>query len=151
MKKFNFRLEGLLKLRKFEEDKIKRELGGILKNISQTEVQIEEIEQSINEAYRSHDEFLAEASLGQMAQFFPRYIEGRRSDLEKKKELLSKLKRFYDMKLFELKQARGAVKVVDKMKERKLEEWKKDVTKKQQADIEDILNMKRNSNVENAG
>lgn len=141
--KFKFRLEGLLKLRKFKEDKIKRELGEILKRIQYVEDSIIEIENSIVEAYASQNEFLASASLGKMAQFFPQYIASRRSDLKIKNYELLQWRNKYDLKLQELKVARGNVKVVDKMKEKKKKDFDKDKLKKEQEDIEDILNMKK--------
>jgi len=142
MKKFKFRLESVLKIRKFKEDKIKIEIGDILKKINEKNDQIMTIESSINDAYMSQDELLAEPSTGTMAQFFPFYIEGRKRDREQKERQLDALQRAYEDKMKLLAQARGEVKVLDKMKEKKNIAHNKEQEKKRQEDIDDILRMR---------
>jgi flagellar protein FliJ len=145
MKKYKFRLESVLKIRKFKEDKIKIEVGDILKKINETNNQIMAIESSINDAYMSQNELLAEPSTGTMAQFFPFYIEGRKRDREQKERQLDALHRAYEDKMTELAKARGEVKVLDKMKEKKKNAHNKEQEKKRQEDIDDILRMKQPS------
>lgn len=143
MKKFKFRLESVLKIRKFKEDKIKIEIGDILKKINETNDQIVAIDNSIAEAYASQDALLAEPSTGTMAQFFPYYIEGRNRDKEQKLLQRDALHRAYADKVKELALARGDVKVLDKMKEKKQTAHQKDQEKKRQEDIDDILRMRQ--------
>lgn len=142
MKKFNFRLEGVLKLRKFKEDRLKRELGEILKAIAAKNEEIELILKSVDEAYQTQDQVIQEPTAGNMLKFFPYYIEGRKNDLEKKKNELIVLEQRYREVLNKLRQARGEVKVLDKMKEKKLNEHRKEQNKKLENELADILNMK---------
>lgn len=148
MKGFKFKLDGLLKLREFKENSIKSQLGGILKEINRVEGKIEEIEKSIDESYKSQEEFLAQPAAGEMIKFFPYFIQGRKEDLAAQHNLLRGLRNQYEQKLLELKKARGDVKVLENMKDKKSSEFRKAANKKREADIEDILNLRRLSEQE---
>lgn len=148
MKGFKFKLDGLLKLREFKENSIKSQLGGILKEINRVEGKIEEIEKSIDESYKSQEEFLAQTAAGEMIKFFPYFIQGRKEDLAVQHNLLRGLRNQYEQKLLELKKARGDVKVLENMKDKKSSEFRKAANKKREADIEDILNLRRLSEQE---
>lgn len=148
MKGFKFKLDGLLKLREFKENSIKSQLGGILKEINRVEGKIEEIEKSIDESYKSQEEFLAQPAAGEMIKFFPYFIQGRKEDLAVQHNLLRGLRNQYEQKLLELKKARGDVKVLENMKDKKSSEFRKAANKKREADIEDILNLRRLSEQE---
>ncbi len=143
MEKFKFKLDGLLKLREFKENRLKQELGAILQEIQRIDNEIIDIQNSIVEAYESQQELLKEASMGSMIQFYPYFIKGRKEDELAKKQLLKSLNHKYQLKLLELKTARGEVKLIENMKEDKLKIYKKNKQKKHQDDIDDILNMKR--------
>lgn len=148
MKGFKFKLDGLLKLREFKENSIKSQLGAILKEINRVEGKIEEIEKSIDESYKSQEEFLAQPAAGEMIKFFPYFIQGRKEDLAVQHNLLRGLRNQYEQKLLELKKARGDVKVLENMKDKKSSEFRKAANKKREADIEDILNLRRLSEQE---
>jgi flagellar protein FliJ len=150
MKKYKFRLESVLKIRKFKEDRVKIEVGEILKKINETNEQIILIDNSIAEAYSSQDALLREPSTGTMAQFFPYYIEGRNRDKEQKERELDALNRAYQEKVQELAKARGDVKVLDKMKEKKKIAHNKEQEKKRQEDIDDILRMRQPNDIKEA-
>ena len=74
MKKFKFKLDGLLKVREFNEKKIKIELGEILKEIGATEEQIAKMNRDIDETYKAQEELIATSADGRLLQFFPFYI-----------------------------------------------------------------------------
>lgn len=143
MKGFKFKLSGLLKLREFKESTIKSQLGEILREINRIESKIQEIEDSIDESYKSQEDFLAQPASGQMIKFFPYFIQGRKEDLVVQNNLLRGLRTQYEQKLIELKRARGDVKVLENMKDKKKSEYKKSTNKKREADIEDVLNLRR--------
>jgi flagellar FliJ protein len=144
MKKFNFKLDGLLKVREFKEKKIKIELGEILKEIGATEELIAKMNRDIDDTYAAQDELLATASDGKMLQFFPYYIQGRKEDIKNKESLLWSLRKKYNVKIEELALARGEVKVLENFKDKKKIEWNKERDKKEMETIEEILMMRRN-------
>jgi flagellar FliJ protein len=144
MQKFKFKLDGLLKVREFKEQKIKIELASILKEIAEVEDAIDKINIAVGEAYDAQDKFLADASAGRMIQFFPMFIQGKKEDLKNKESLLWALKKKYTAKVEELGKARGDVKVLENFKEKKKVEHHKIAEKKQQEEIEENFTMKVN-------
>jgi flagellar FliJ protein len=144
MKKFKFKLDGLLKLREFNEKKIKIELGEILKEINHIEELIAKMNRDIDETYKAQDELIRSSADGRMLQFFPYFIQGRKEDIKNKETLLWSLKKKYQAKVEELALARGQVKILENFKDKKQHEWKKERDKKEQESIEEILMMRRN-------
>ena len=144
MQKFKFKLDGLLKVREFKEKKIKIELGEILKEISAVEQKIAEANTAINDTYDAQETFMKDPSAGQMIQFFPIFIQGKKEDIKNKENLLWSLKKKYDKKIAELAEARGEVKIMENFKEKKKGEWTKEKNKKEQEAIDEILMMRTN-------
>ncbi len=144
MQKFKFKLDGLLKVREFKEKKIKIELGEILREITAVEDKIAEANRAISETYEAQEAFMIDPSAGQMLQFFPQFIQGKKEDIKNKENLLWSLKKKYDKKIAELAQARGEVKIMENFKEKKKDEWSKEKNKKEQEAIEEILMMRSN-------
>ncbi len=144
MQKFKFKLDGLLKVREFNEKKIKIELGEILREISAVEEKIAAANKAIEETYEAQETFMRDSSSGQMLQFFPLFIQGKKEEIKNRENLLWSLKKKYDKKIAELAQARGEVKVMENFKEKKKDEWTKEKNKKEQEAIEEILMMRSN-------
>ena len=89
MQKFKFKLDGLLKVREFKEKKVKIELGEILREINDVENKIALANQAISETYDAQEAFMADSnSSGQMLQFFPLFIQGKKEDIKNKENLL---------------------------------------------------------------
>lgn len=144
MQKFKFKLDGLLKVREFKEKKIKIELGEILREINDVEEKIAAANKAIAETYEAQETFMKDPSAGQMLQFFPLFIQGKKEDIKNKENLLWSLRKKYDKKIAELAQARGEVKIMENFKEKKKDEWSKEKNKKEQEAIEEILMMRSN-------
>ena len=145
MQKFKFKLDGLLKVREFKEKKVKIELGEILREINDVENKIALANQAISETYDAQEAFMQDStSSGQMLQFFPLFIQGKKEDIKNKENLLWALKKKYDKKIAELATARGEVKVMENFKDKKKVEWTKEKNKKEQEGIEEILMMRTN-------
>lgn len=144
MQKFKFKLDGLLKVREFKEKKIKIELGEILKEIAVVEDKISSANKAIDETYEAQESFMKDPSVGNMLQFFPYFIQGKKEDIKNKENLLWALKKKYDVKITELAAARGQVKVMENFKEKKKIEHTKERNKKEMEAIEEILMMRTN-------
>ena len=144
MQKFKFKLDGLLKVREFKEKQLKIELGEILKEINAVEAKVAEANVAIAETYDAQEAFMRDPSNGQMLQFFPLFIQGKKDDIKNKENLLWSLRKKYDKKVAELATARGEVKVMENFKEKKKDEWSKEKNKKEQEAIEEILMMRSN-------
>jgi flagellar FliJ protein len=146
MKKFKFKLDALLKLREFNEKKIKVELGEILKEINTTEELIDKMNRDIDEVYAMQEEMMKTDTFGRALHFFPFYINGRKEDIKNKTTLLWSLQKKYQVKIEELAKARGEVKVMENFKEKERVEFKKEQDKKEMSAIEELLMIRRKYN-----
>ena len=77
MKRFQFKLDGVLKLRKFKEHKAKIELGSINKELEGVKREIIKLEKDVLEGYDSQSELLENIVNAKMVQFYPLYHEGK--------------------------------------------------------------------------
>ena len=144
MQKFKFKLDGLLKVREFKEKQLKIELGLILKEINEVEAKIAACNAAIVETYDAQEAFMRDSSTGQMLQFYPLFIQGKKEDIKNKENLLWSLRKKQEKKVAEMAIARGEVKVMENFKDKKKEEWSKEKNKKDQEAIEEILMMRAN-------
>lgn len=142
-KKFKYKLEGLLKLRKFKESNLKMELGKINRDIVAVKDEIRELHSDISDSYSTQETFLKSHTKSKMAQFYPTYIKGRKQVIENKESLLYSLEKKYQKKLAELNMAMGETKVIANMKEADLEKYRKQIEKKEQENIEEMGIMRR--------
>lgn len=143
MKKYKYKLEALVKLKKFKEATLRSELGQINQEIGAVEQQIKNLETNIDAIYSDQEEVLASESSGQMAQFYPRYIEGQREEIKNKESLLYALKMKYKKKLQELSYAMNETKIMTKMKEKDFIAYKKELRKKEEMALEELNTINR--------
>ncbi len=143
MQKFKFKLDALLKVREFKEKKVKIELGDLLKQMNAVEDKIRLANQAIDETYEAQETFMNDSSQGRMLQFFPYFIQGKKEDIKNQENLLWALRKKYDAKILELAEARGQVKIMENFKENKKVEWTKVKNKKEQEDIDELINIRR--------
>lgn len=147
MKKYKFKLEGLLKLRKFDEQKVKMEIGQIVSEIENTKNRITKLKDDIDEAYKARDMEMEKNVSGEFLHFFPMFLQGKNEDIDNNENLLVALNRKYQAKLAELNEARGKVKVVENLKEKDFTDFRREQNKKEEEKIQDILIMRRNGRV----
>ncbi len=138
MPKFKFKLDGLLKLREFKEKQLKVELGNILKGIQDCKNKIESYSQHIGEAYAGQENILSDSTNGETIKFFPYFIEGKNHAIKQEEEKLAILQEQYEVKVQEMKIARGETKVIDKLKDKEKKEFKKTKNKKDFEKLEEM-------------
>ena len=138
MAKYKFKLEALLKLRKFKEQQLKVELGRIVSEIQRVKNKIEEYKRHIGEAYDGQEKILQGETNGEMIKFFPYFVEAKKVAIANELEKLNGLQEQYQQKVLEMKQARGETKVIDKLKEKDKNVFKKEKAKKEFEKIEEM-------------
>ncbi len=137
MKKFNFRLQGALKIREFKEDTIKAQMGMVLKKISSIEDKVKSIEESLNESFRSQESILHNPTNAKMIQFYPDYNSARYADLKLTLKKRDELFIEFEELRKKLSLAKADVKVIESLKEKKFIEHKKEILKKETMEIEE--------------
>jgi len=149
MQKFQFKLNGLLKVREFKEKRIKIELGEVLKEITTVEETIAKLHRDIDETYKAQEDLMKDPAAGKMIQFFPYFIQGKQEDIKLKENMLYALRKKYERKVQELAEARGEVKVLENFKDKKKTEWRKEYDKKIQEDMEEFVMLRQNMKKDN--
>ncbi len=141
MKRYKFKLEAVLKLRKFKEENIKLELGKINQEIDRIEHEIAKQKQDIADGYASQEAILKEGSDSRAVSFFPMFLDGKKAHIEKLQNELWIWRKKYEAKRDELTHARGEVKVMESLKEKDMLAFKKEQSKLENKKIEDIVHM----------
>ena len=137
--KHKFKFEGLLKLRKFKEHKGKVQLAQVNKEILNSKEKMARAEQDIRSAYKMAELALQDGKNGRVLPFYPAYIQSRRNDIKKERYHLKKLEQEFQKKTQTLSVLRGNLKVIEKLKIKDFEKFKRKYQKKIQDDIDDIL------------
>lgn len=143
MKKFKFKLDAVLKLRESREKKLKTELGEIVQEIQSVKERMLEIDNDVEILYTSQEECVTTPSRGRMLRFYPEAVKRLKADKEANANLLAALNRRYERKVQELKMAMGETKVMAKMKEKDLAQYKREVQKKELETLEEIIMMRQ--------
>ncbi|MBL7665759.1 MAG: flagellar FliJ family protein [Bacteriovoracaceae bacterium] len=141
MKKFKFKLEALLKLREFKEDKCKIEMGKIQKHIAACESQIEREKNEINEAYIAQRKMLERGMAGRETQFIPTLVRGKEAKIVLLKKEIERKKIELQEKQAELIMLRADVKVMTKLKEKEQKAFKHAMMKKDDMAREELVNI----------
>ena len=138
-KKYKFKLEALLKMRKIREDQCKMEIGRIQVEIGKIKSQINEQSDGISEAYELQERSLQGGATGLETRFHPYFVQGKRDHIlileRSMKDLEDRLARMYQI----LTQFRADVKLVEQMKEKDKTAHKKASDKKMYAEIEEQI------------
>lgn len=137
-KKFKFKLEAVLKMRKLAEEQVKMEIGRLNVTIGRWEQEIIWHEQGIKDAYAAQESELGQTGLtGQEARFHPYFVQGKRAHIDAIKAEIKMLESERDKKYQELNKRRGEVKVIENLKDKALEKYKKERQKRMNQVIEE--------------
>lgn len=134
-------MEAILKLKEFNEEKAKIELGKVNKKILEIDQKIEQHLIDIETAYSSQEEILKSGSDGRFLQFYPFYTQSKQNTIIKLKADRVELQKLADQKLQALVRCRNEVKVFEKLKEKDYGEWKKAHNKEQDQKVEENVQL----------
>lgn len=137
MKKFKFKLEGLLKVRRFAEEKCRTELGYIQVMVENKRSEIQNEIDNLSMIFDSQETMLKQGIHGKEIEFFPLYIEGKRKGIEYLKSELAALEEAVEDKRHELVEKKAELKVIEKLKEKEFLSYKKEINKKMNKKLEE--------------
>lgn len=137
MKKYKFKLEALLKIRKLKEETCKMEIGRIQVEIGAKENEIKIHNEGIKEAFVGQERALKSGVLGHELRFHPYFVDGKRAHIKEIQKEIEQLKITRDEKFITLNHLRADVKVLDEMKQKKESEHRKKLAKKIDENIEE--------------
>ena len=137
MKKYTFRLEPVLKLRKVKEENCRMELGQLLMELNKIEDQLSHDRNEVGNYYSLQEGALKTGMTGAQLQAFPMLVSAKSRNiellLEEKERQLKKI----ESKKQELAQFRGDLKVIENLKEKDFDIYKKALNKEIDQKVEE--------------
>ena len=139
MKKFNFPLNTVLNYKDQVLENLKTEHSKILADIAQQERRIEELmEKSQNAAVRYREDTQCGVTVNIMREY-ERYITFIQQRIVAEQGVLLKLKKKEEQKRAEVIEAKKEKASIDKLKEKKLDQYNKEVLKNEELFIEEFV------------
>lgn len=144
-KKFKYKLDAALKVRKFKEMNLKIALSQILNEIYAAEDKIKKLSLDIDVLYRSQEDLLEnDGASANFIQSFPVYLNAKNADIKNTELILKSLREKYDLKLTETKAAMGDVKLIENLKEKAFTLHHKENMKQDQQNLEEMFAIRKN-------
>ena len=137
MKKYSFRLEAVLKIRKFKEESCRMELGQLLQGLNKILEQIAHDRQEIEQYYQIQESQLKTGIKGSQIQAFPMLIIAKEKNIELLEEDRTKQETLISDKKLELAQLRGELKVMENLKEKDYDQYRKALNKEIDQKVEE--------------
>ncbi len=129
MKAYKFKIEAVLKLRKIKEEKCRTELGSLVANLNRVLDQIKYDYQQLDKYSDYQSVILGDAVVANKLQFFPYLMEGKKRNLDLLSLEKIKIEKKIEEKKVELAKLKADLKLIEKLKEKDFESYKKDLNK----------------------
>ncbi len=137
MKKYLFKLDPVLKMRKLKEENCRMELGKLISFLNQIEDQIKHDSSEIQNYYKIQEASLKNGVRGDQVQAFPMLIAAKEKNIELLLRDKKEQERLIDLKKKELATLRGELKVLENLKEKDFEQYKKALNKEIDQKVEE--------------
>jgi flagellar FliJ protein len=137
MKKYSFRLEAVLKLRKLKEENCRTELGQLITELNRIDAQLEHEKQQIGDYFKIQEGALKGGMRGAQLQAFPLLVTAKEGNIKLlEKERVKQEQKISDKKL-EFAQLRGDLKVMENLREKDYNEYRKALNKEIDMKVEE--------------
>jgi len=137
MKAYKFKIEAVLKLRKIKEEKCRTELGSLIANLNRILDQIEYDYQQLDKYSDYQGAILGESVVANKLQVFPYLMEGKKRNLDLLKIEKLGIEKKIEEKKKELTKYKADLKVIEKLKEKDFESYKKTINKEISEKVEE--------------
>jgi flagellar FliJ protein len=137
MKTYHFKLQAVLKLRKIKEEKCRTELGFLIAKLEKIKKQITYDSEQIQK-YFDHQEYnLNSGMTASKVQLFPFLVEGKQRNISLLRDALEKQNELIERKKKELSKFKADLKVIEKLREKDFDQYKKELNKEIDQKIEE--------------
>lgn len=137
MKRYSFRLEPVLKVRKLKEENCRMELGQLITEMTKIENQLAHDRGEIDNFYKIQEESLKLGMRGGQLQAFPMMVSAKEANIQS----LLRDKKKQEQKIAEKKQElailRGELKVIENLKEKDYTDFRKAMNKEIDQKVEE--------------
>jgi len=137
MKKYAFRLEAVLKLRKLKEENCRMELGQLILFLNKIEDQISHEKSEIKKYYEIQEGALKNGAKGSQINAFPMLIGAKDQNINLLERDKKKQEELIADKKMELAQLRGDLKVMENLKEKDFQDYRKALNKEIDQKVEE--------------
>ena len=137
MKKYEFKLEAVLKLRKLNEENRRMELGVLMLEMQKIDNQIEYEKKQIDTYYKIQEEALKTGAGGAQLQMIPNMVAAKTKNIQLLNRDKRKQQQLIDAKREELAVAKGELKVMENLKNKDFDEYKKVLNKEIDQKVEE--------------
>lgn len=137
MKRYAFRLEAVLKLRKLKEENCRMELGRLIADLQLFEEQLTHERNEIQNYYGIQENSLKTGIRGNQIQAFPMLVAAKEKNIQLLLRDKEQQQHLIEEKTRELAVLRGELKVIENLKEKDFSEWKKAYNKDMDQKIEE--------------
>lgn len=136
-KKFKFNLEAVNKYREILEDKELKKYAGAVKELSEAKDELTMLTDEIVHSYADRDEGLKDGDI-EFARACTDYVKDTRNRIEDQNVLIKKRERIVSNQLELLVEAMKKRKIVEKLKEKRHDEYKQEIRKSEIKISDDI-------------
>lgn len=137
MKRYAFRLEAVLKVRKLKEESCRTELGQLLVELARIEDQITHDRKEIGNYYKIQEGNLSGGMKASQLQAFPMLVAAKEKNIQLLTREKNNYERYIEEKKEELAVLRGELKVIENLKEKDYTEYKKALNKEIDQKVEE--------------
>ncbi|HXH31225.1 MAG TPA: flagellar export protein FliJ [Bacteriovoracaceae bacterium] len=137
LKKYEFRLDPVLKLRKLKEETCRTELGQLIGALGRIEAQLQLDRNDVETYFKIQEGSLKTGIRGDQLQAFPMLVAAKERNIELLLQDQKKQESRIEQKRTELATLRGELKVIEKLKEKGYDEHKKAMNKEIDQKVEE--------------
>lgn len=137
MKKYTFKLEPVLKVRKLKEENCRTELGSLISHLSKIEDQIKHEQFEIENYFKIQEASLKNGIRGDQIQAFPNLIAAKDKNIQLLQRDKKNQEQLIENKRKELAVLKGDLKVIENLKEKEFEEFRKAYNKEVDQKVEE--------------
>lgn len=137
MKKYTFRLEAVLKVRKLKEENCRSELGQLISYLAKIDDQLNHERKEIDNYYNIQESAMKAGVRGDQVQAFPMLVAAKEKNIQLLQKERSDQEFLIEDKKKELAIVRGELKVIENLKEKDYNEYRKAVNKEIDQKVEE--------------
>ncbi len=137
MKRYAFKLEPVLKLRKLKEENCRTELGQLISQLARIDKQIEHDKDEIENFFNVQNISLASGVKGAQIQSFPLLISAKEKNIQLLLRDRTHQEQLIEAKKKELATLRGELKVIENLKDKDYQAYRKAFNKEQDQKVEE--------------
>jgi flagellar FliJ protein len=141
MKRYQFRLEAVRKMRSMMEETCRSALGLLMVERQNLVELTESLQHDIENSYREQEALLTTGLKAGHAAFFPMMVSGKEARIKEVQKEMALLDERIEEKKRELTQRRADLKLIENLKEKDFQVWKKAYNKETDLKVEEMVQL----------